>query len=194
MSTADRRSRPCKSETYPRTRGRPCTRSGIRSRRAHCSRVRASTRSPSCSATAVRPSHASFYVHGIADARRQTRRSRMTAEYAGALRVALDVDITDAPRQGPRPAWIPSSCREPGLWQLRVRFVSASRRRGALVLTIGTLGSSAGQLDYYERQVAAGAEDYYAGRGESPGVWIGSGLTALVVPVGSRVSREGFWV
>jgi len=35
------------------------------------------------------------------------------------------------------------------------------------MLTIGKLGASAGQLDYYERQVAAGAEDYYAGRGES---------------------------
>jgi conjugative relaxase-like TrwC/TraI family protein len=60
------------------------------------------------------------------------------------------------------------------------------------VLTIGKLGSSASQLDYYERQVAAGAEDYYAGRGESPGVWIGSGLMALDVPVGSRVSRQAF--
>jgi conjugative relaxase-like TrwC/TraI family protein len=60
------------------------------------------------------------------------------------------------------------------------------------VLTIGKLGSSASQLDYYERQVAAGAEDYYAGRGESPGVWIGGGLKTLDVPVGSRVSREAF--
>ena len=57
-----------------------------------------------------------------------------------------------------------------------VRFVSASDGRRTLVLTIGKLGSSASQLDYYERQVAAGAEDYYTGRGESPGVWIGSGL------------------
>ena len=58
-----------------------------------------------------------------------------------------------------------------------VRFVSASRGRVALVLTIGKLGSSASQLDYYEAaQVAAGAEDYYAGRGESPGVWMGGGL------------------
>jgi len=60
------------------------------------------------------------------------------------------------------------------------------------VLTIGKLGSSASQLDYYERQVAAGAEDYYAGRGESPGVWIGGGLKALDMPIGSRVSREAF--
>ncbi len=60
------------------------------------------------------------------------------------------------------------------------------------MLTIGKLGSSASQLDYYERQVAAGAEDYYAGRGESPGVWIGGGLGTLDVPVGSRVSREAF--
>jgi conjugative relaxase-like TrwC/TraI family protein len=60
------------------------------------------------------------------------------------------------------------------------------------VLTIGKLGSSASQLDYYERQVAAGAEDYYAGRGESPGVWMGGGLNALDVPAGSQVSREAF--
>ena len=82
--------------------------------------------------------------------------------------------------------------REPGLRDRCVRFVSASDRRLALVLTIGKLGSSASQLDYYERQVAAGAEDYYAGRGESPGVWIGGGLVALGVPAGSRVSREAF--
>jgi conjugative relaxase-like TrwC/TraI family protein len=49
------------------------------------------------------------------------------------------------------------------------------------MLTIGKLGASAGQLDYYERQVAAGAEDYYAGRGESPGTWMGRGLDALSV-------------
>jgi conjugative relaxase-like TrwC/TraI family protein len=61
-----------------------------------------------------------------------------------------------------------------------------------LVLTIGKLGASAGQLGYYERQVAAGAEDYYAGRGESPGVWMGGGLEALGVDVGARVEREAF--
>jgi hypothetical protein len=42
------------------------------------------------------------------------------------------------------------------------------------VLTIGKLGVGPAQLEYYERQVAAGAEDYYAGRGESPGVWLGT--------------------
>ncbi len=36
-----------------------------------------------------------------------------------------------------------------------------------------------GQERYYERSVAAGLDDYYAGRGESPGVWIGRGATAL---------------
>ena len=30
------------------------------------------------------------------------------------------------------------------------------------MLTIGKLGASPGQLEYCERQVAAGAEDYYA--------------------------------
>ena len=37
-----------------------------------------------------------------------------------------------------------------------------------------------GQERYYERSVAAGIEDYYAGRGESPGFWIGRGAAALV--------------
>jgi integrase len=36
------------------------------------------------------------YIHEIADARRrQVRRSRMTAEYAGALRIALQDDAGD---------------------------------------------------------------------------------------------------
>jgi conjugative relaxase-like TrwC/TraI family protein len=60
------------------------------------------------------------------------------------------------------------------------------------VLTIGKLGASAAQLDYYERQVAAGAEDYYAGRGESPGQWMGGGLAALGVAGGSQVERSAF--
>src|SRR5215216_2120440 len=32
---------------------------------------------------------------------------------------------------------------------------------------------------YYERSVAAGIDDYYAGRGESPGVWVGRGAVEL---------------
>ncbi len=36
-----------------------------------------------------------------------------------------------------------------------------------------------GQESYYERSVAAGMDDYYAGRGESPGVWVGRGAVAL---------------
>jgi conjugative relaxase-like TrwC/TraI family protein len=60
------------------------------------------------------------------------------------------------------------------------------------LLTIGKLGASPGQLEYYERQVAAGAEDYYAARGEAPGVWLGAGVEALGLAAGSRVEREGF--
>src|ERR1035441_4692909 len=58
------------------------------------------------------------------------------------------------------------------------------------MLTIGKLGASPGQLEYYERQVAAGAEDYYAGRGEAPGVWLGAGVEGLGLAAGSRVERE----
>ena len=36
-----------------------------------------------------------------------------------------------------------------------------------------------GQEAYYERSVAAGLDDYYAGRGEAPGEWAGSGAAAL---------------
>lgn len=35
-----------------------------------------------------------------------------------------------------------------------------------------------GSLSYYTDIVATGIEDYYAGRGEAPGVWIGSGAAA----------------
>jgi conjugative relaxase-like TrwC/TraI family protein len=36
-----------------------------------------------------------------------------------------------------------------------------------------------GQESYYDRSVAAGMDDYYAGRGESPGMWVGRGAAAL---------------
>jgi conjugative relaxase-like TrwC/TraI family protein len=36
-----------------------------------------------------------------------------------------------------------------------------------------------GQEAYYEQQVAAGLDDYYAGRGESPGIWAGRGSELL---------------
>jgi conjugative relaxase-like TrwC/TraI family protein len=45
------------------------------------------------------------------------------------------------------------------------------------VLSVSKL--SPGQEAYYERSVAAGVDDYYAGRGESPGVWVGRGAAAL---------------
>ncbi len=38
---------------------------------------------------------------------------------------------------------------------------------------------SPGQERYYERSVAQGLDDYYAGRGESPGIWAGSGSSSL---------------
>ena len=36
-----------------------------------------------------------------------------------------------------------------------------------------------GQEAYYERSVAQGLDDYYDGRGESPGVWAGRGSSEL---------------
>jgi conjugative relaxase-like TrwC/TraI family protein len=45
------------------------------------------------------------------------------------------------------------------------------------VLSVAKL--TPGQERYYERSVAAGLDDYYAGRGESPGIWTGRGAGAL---------------
>ena len=45
------------------------------------------------------------------------------------------------------------------------------------MLSIGKV--AAGQHRYYEEQVARGADDYYAGRGEAPGEWVGAGARAL---------------
>lgn len=45
------------------------------------------------------------------------------------------------------------------------------------MLSIGKL--TQGQHRYYERQVAAGQDDYYSGRGESPGEWRGRGAAEL---------------
>jgi conjugative relaxase-like TrwC/TraI family protein len=46
-----------------------------------------------------------------------------------------------------------------------------------LMLSVAKL--TPGQENYYERSVAAGLDDYYAGRGESPGVWAGRGALTL---------------
>src|SRR6266511_601752 len=48
---------------------------------------------------------------------------------------------------------------------------------GGGVLSVAKL--TLGQEAYYEQQVAGGLDDYYAGRGESPGIWTGSGAVEL---------------
>jgi conjugative relaxase-like TrwC/TraI family protein len=58
------------------------------------------------------------------------------------------------------------------------------------MLTIGKLGASPDQLAYYEQQVADGLEDYFSGRGEAPGRWLGAGSD--LVSVSGRVDREAF--
>jgi conjugative relaxase-like TrwC/TraI family protein len=45
------------------------------------------------------------------------------------------------------------------------------------VLSVAKL--TLGQEAYYEQQVAGGLDDYYAGRGESPGLWAGTGASGL---------------
>src|SRR3954465_1146131 len=48
---------------------------------------------------------------------------------------------------------------------------------GGEMLSVAKL--TLGQEAYYEQQVARGLDDYYAGRGEAPGLWIGSGASSL---------------
>jgi len=47
------------------------------------------------------------------------------------------------------------------------------------VLSIGKLTGGAESARYYEQSVATGREDYYSGRGESAGQWVGGGAQAL---------------
>ena len=67
-------------------------------------------------------------------------------------------------------------------------FGAEQRRRDAWVLSIGKL--TVEQSRYYERQVAQGRDDYYSGRGESPGRWTGAGAETL--RLGGRVDDDGF--
>lgn len=45
-----------------------------------------------------------------------------------------------------------------------------------------------GSLSYYTDIVATGVEDYYAGRGEAPGAWLGTGAAAAGIE--GEVSAE----
>jgi len=56
------------------------------------------------------------------------------------------------------------------------------------MLSIGKI--ALGQHRYYERQVAGGGDDYYSGRGEAPGEWVGAGADAL--GLSGHVSAEEF--
>src|SRR5436305_416715 len=58
-----------------------------------------------------------------------------------------------------------------------MRLGSVGVRRGSRMLSVAKL--TLGQEAYYEQQVARGLDDYYAGRGESPGIWAGSGSAGL---------------
>jgi conjugative relaxase-like TrwC/TraI family protein len=61
------------------------------------------------------------------------------------------------------------------MMHLRLAAFPVSRRAGVLSVAKLTLG----QETYYEQQVVRGMDDYYAGRGESPGIWAGRGASEL---------------
>src|SRR5215471_4385724 len=62
--------------------------------------------------------------------------------------------------------------RMPGPFQLLIVLIT-----GRIVLTIAKLG--VGQESYYLSKVAQGIEDYYTGKGEVPGAWVGRGAARL---------------
>jgi hypothetical protein len=47
------------------------------------------------------------------------------------------------------------------------------------MLTLGKIAAGPAAGRYYVDQVAQGREDYYAGEGEAPGTWVGSGAASL---------------
>ena len=51
------------------------------------------------------------------------------------------------------------------------------------MLTIAKLRAGPGSVDYYVKSVASGLEDYYAGKGEAPGQWLG--------PAAARLGLDG---
>jgi hypothetical protein len=60
---------------------------------------------------------------------------------------------------------------------VHLRLASMLYPFGVEMLSVAKL--TLGQEAYYEQQVAGGLDDYYAGRGESPGLWIGGAAAAL---------------
>ena len=58
-----------------------------------------------------------------------------------------------------------------------MRLRSRGVRGVGAVLSVAKL--TLGQEAYYEQQVVRGLDDYYAGRGESPGIWAGRGSSEL---------------
>jgi conjugative relaxase-like TrwC/TraI family protein len=56
------------------------------------------------------------------------------------------------------------------------------------MLSIGKI--ALGQHRYYEQQVAQGDDDYYSGRGEAPGEWVGAGAKQL--GLSGRVTSQQF--
>ncbi len=62
------------------------------------------------------------------------------------------------------------SCRA-GCWKWVQTFAPRWSCRGRVMLTVGKVGP--GNAGYYQSTVVAGVEDYYAGDGDEPGVWVG---------------------
>ena len=58
------------------------------------------------------------------------------------------------------------------------------------MLSIGRLGI-AGGAEYYLEKVANNVDDYYLGRGEAPGQWVGATATRSDSPARSKLTHSG---
>jgi conjugative relaxase-like TrwC/TraI family protein len=70
-------------------------------------------------------------------------------------------------------------CEQATLFRTLVHMRLGAGRFGIGVRLLSVAKLTVGQEAYYEQQVAGGLDDYYAGRGESPGIWAGRGAELL---------------
>ena len=120
-------------------------------------------------------------AHGLSDDRQETKIIRSPEWQTTEPRVLRQRNLTGSRGEVPLAAQAHQPPPPPHP-RTQLHFQVLVTQTGAWidiedVLTIGKLGT--GQEAYYLDSVAGGIEDYYAGEGEAPGRWVGSGCGDL---------------
>jgi hypothetical protein len=104
--------------------------------------------------------------------------------------VVLRPPAQPAPRRCPSTRYGESAARWPhGRRPSSLARSAAPAAWRGRMLTIGKIAAGPAAGRYYVDQVAQGREDYYAGEGEAPGTWIGSGARSL--GLSGEVAEQG---